>query len=73
MKETQGDEAPNGGHRINPIARFAVERRVTMGMIVLGVMVLGLGVAHAVAVGVLPGLLVLEGLGPRQLPVVLPR
>jgi hydrophobic/amphiphilic exporter-1 (mainly G- bacteria), HAE1 family len=29
------------GERINPIARFAVERRVTMGMIVLGVLVLG--------------------------------
>ncbi len=27
--------------RINPIAKFAVERRVTMGMAVLGVMVLG--------------------------------
>ncbi len=27
--------------RINPIARFAVERRVTMGMIVVGVLVLG--------------------------------
>ena len=41
MSETEGEKAPNGGHRINPIARFAVERRVTMGMIVLGVMVLG--------------------------------
>ncbi|MDH3744222.1 MAG: efflux RND transporter permease subunit [Acidobacteriota bacterium] len=28
-------------HRINPLVRFAVERRVTMGMIVLGVLVLG--------------------------------
>jgi HAE1 family hydrophobic/amphiphilic exporter-1 len=27
--------------RVNPIVRFAVERRVTMGMIVLGVLVLG--------------------------------
>lgn len=36
------DETPEGGHyRINPIARFAVERRVTMGMIVVGVLVLG--------------------------------
>lgn len=40
MNDAQGDDAP-GGRRINPIARFAVERRVTMGMIVLGVMVLG--------------------------------
>jgi HAE1 family hydrophobic/amphiphilic exporter-1 len=36
-------ETPTGRptERINPIARFAVERRVTMGMIVLGVLVLG--------------------------------
>jgi hydrophobic/amphiphilic exporter-1 (mainly G- bacteria), HAE1 family len=33
-------DAPPPG-RVNPIARFAVERRVTMGMIVLGVLVLG--------------------------------
>ena len=32
---------PDPSERINPIARFAVERRVTMGMIVLGVLVLG--------------------------------
>jgi HAE1 family hydrophobic/amphiphilic exporter-1 len=41
MSETEGDKTPEGGRRINPIARFAIERRVTMGMVVLGVMVLG--------------------------------
>jgi HAE1 family hydrophobic/amphiphilic exporter-1 len=41
MTEPRPDEARESEHRINPIARFAVERRVTMGMIVLGVLVLG--------------------------------
>ena len=41
MTTTDGENAPQGGRRANPIARFAIERRVTMGMIVLGVMVLG--------------------------------
>jgi HAE1 family hydrophobic/amphiphilic exporter-1 len=42
MNERPDDQgSPNGSRRVNPIARFAVERKVTMGMIVLGVMVLG--------------------------------
>jgi HAE1 family hydrophobic/amphiphilic exporter-1 len=41
MNHEPQDPSPEEGHRINPIARFAVERRVTMGMIVLGVLVLG--------------------------------
>jgi HAE1 family hydrophobic/amphiphilic exporter-1 len=36
------DDSPDIRRRVNPIARFAVERRVTMGMIVLGVVVLGI-------------------------------
>ena len=36
MADGPDDPGPAGAHRINPIARFAVERRVTMGMIVLG-------------------------------------
>jgi HAE1 family hydrophobic/amphiphilic exporter-1 len=41
MSETPAGESAENTVRINPIARFAVERRVTMGMIVLGVLVLG--------------------------------
>jgi HAE1 family hydrophobic/amphiphilic exporter-1 len=41
MQEPRDHDAPDPSERINPIARFAVERRVTMGMIVLGVLVLG--------------------------------
>jgi len=41
LTEKPDQPSPEGAERINPIARFAVERRVTMGMIVLGVMVLG--------------------------------
>jgi len=36
------DDNPDIRRPVNPIARFAVERRVTMGMIVLGVVVLGI-------------------------------
>jgi len=35
------EHEPQGPERINPIARFAVERRVTMTMAVLGIFVLG--------------------------------
>ncbi len=41
MAKDVGDRESEHPERINPIARFAVERRVTMGMIVLGVLVLG--------------------------------
>lgn len=41
MKKPPQHEVYQPSERINPIARFAVERRVTMGMIVLGVLVLG--------------------------------
>ena len=35
------DQSPSHPTRVNPVVRFAVERRVTMAMAVLGVMVLG--------------------------------
>jgi HAE1 family hydrophobic/amphiphilic exporter-1 len=35
------EEAVKLSRRINPIAKFAVERRVTMGMAILGILVLG--------------------------------
>ena len=54
MNETEGEKAPEGGRRINPIARFAVERRVTMGMIVLGVVVLGWVSVHRLPLEYLP-------------------
>jgi HAE1 family hydrophobic/amphiphilic exporter-1 len=41
MKKRTAEHDAGPAERINPIARFAVERRVTMGMIVLGVLVLG--------------------------------
>jgi HAE1 family hydrophobic/amphiphilic exporter-1 len=41
MKKAPENDATGPTQRVNPIARFAVERRVTMGMIVLGVLVLG--------------------------------
>lgn len=41
MKPVAEHDVPDPAEPINPIARFAVERRVTMGMIVLGVLVLG--------------------------------
>lgn len=37
----QGAEASNGSQPVNPVVRFAVERRVTMAMMVAGVLVLG--------------------------------
>jgi HAE1 family hydrophobic/amphiphilic exporter-1 len=40
-KSTAKHDAAGPPEHVNPIARFAVERRVTMGMIVLGVLVLG--------------------------------
>ena len=40
-KKAPEHDAPEPSERVNPIVRFAVERRVTMGMIVLGVLVLG--------------------------------
>ena len=45
MDETNHDER-NHKIRINPIARFAVERRVTMGMIVVGVPYSTEGILH---------------------------
>ncbi len=54
MNERPDDQAPPGSRRINPIARFAVERRVTMGMIVLGVMVLGWVSLHRLPLEFLP-------------------
>ncbi len=41
MEPSPRHDTPASHERINPIARFAVERRVTMGMIVLGAFVLG--------------------------------
>ena len=41
MDQQTENPSPEEEHHINPIVRFAVERRVTMGMIVLGVLVLG--------------------------------
>jgi HAE1 family hydrophobic/amphiphilic exporter-1 len=40
MKPVEENDTPPS-ERVNPVVRFAVERRVTMGMIVLGVLVLG--------------------------------
>jgi HAE1 family hydrophobic/amphiphilic exporter-1 len=54
MSKTGGERAPEGRRRINPIARFAVERRVTMGMIVLGVVVLGWVSVHRLPLEFLP-------------------
>jgi len=44
--------------KVNPIIRFAVERRVTMAMAVLGVLVLGWLSLDKVAPGVPPDLFV---------------
>jgi HAE1 family hydrophobic/amphiphilic exporter-1 len=54
MSKAEGQKTPEGGRRINPIARFAIERRVTMGMIVLGVVVLGWVSVHRLPLEFLP-------------------
>jgi HAE1 family hydrophobic/amphiphilic exporter-1 len=54
MSATEGEKTPEGGRRINPIARFAIERRITMGMIVLGVIVLGWVSVHRLPLEYLP-------------------
>ena len=41
MEKAAERDVPGPAERVNPIVRFAVERRVTMGMIVMGVLVLG--------------------------------
>jgi HAE1 family hydrophobic/amphiphilic exporter-1 len=51
---SESEKTPEGGRHNNPIARFAIERRVTMGMIVLGVIVLGWVSVHRLPLEFLP-------------------